>query len=387
MPGVDVISKLVKHGPLGEVLLREAMINEEKLDLNLPEDILHLYRAFIKNGKKLYVVGGAVRDALLGKDPKDYDLATDATPDEVLAIAEKEGLKTLEIGKQFGVVMVNGHEIATFRKDIGKGRRPTSVDYTDIRGDVQRRDLTINALFYDIGRKEIVDLVGGIEDLKKKKIRTVGKAVDRFNEDPLRRLRALRFFGLLNGRMQADTYNALKLDNNLGGVSRERVRDEFVKGIKKAKMTSKYLKLTDKLGMLQQILPNMKLNKKFINSNDHIIQLAYLLINNKPTKVLPYLNTHKYTNQEAKDVFFLISLTSFVPKNIFIIKKNQALTSLNNKQLLEWGKLIGKSKVISKIISFNLSVKGGDIAKQGFKGSEIQDKIKDIEYKKFTGEI
>ena len=77
-------------------------------------------------------------------------------------------MKTVEVGKSFGVVMVGGHEIATFRKDIGKGRRPSSVDYTDIEGDVRRRDLTINALFYDIDKKEIVDLVGGIVDLKRK---------------------------------------------------------------------------------------------------------------------------------------------------------------------------------------------------------------------------
>ena len=101
-------------------------------------------------------------------------------------------MKTVEVGKSFGVVMVGGHEIATFRKDIGKGRRPSSVDYTDIEGDVRRRDLTINALFYDIDRKEIVDLVGGIKDLQKKKIRTVGKVEERFDEDPLRKLRKLK---------------------------------------------------------------------------------------------------------------------------------------------------------------------------------------------------
>ena len=98
-------------------------------------------------------------------------------------------MKTVEVGKSFGVVMVGGHEIATFRKDIGKGRRPSSVDYTDIEGDVRRRDLTVNGtMFYDIDKKEIVDLVGGILNLKKKKIRTVGKAEERFEEDALRKL-------------------------------------------------------------------------------------------------------------------------------------------------------------------------------------------------------
>ena len=361
------------------------LLAENKLKLNIPSDIKKLYKLFKKNGKQLYVVGGAVRDAILGKSPKDFDLTTDAKPDEVLDIAKQGGFKSVEVGKQFGVVIIGGHEIATFRKDIGKGRRPDAVDFTDIKGDVKRRDLTINALFYDMGRKEIVDLVGGIKDLQKKQVRTVGNAQQRFAEDPLRKLRAVRFTASVGGKMHADTFNALKHDSNLGGISRERVRDEFIKGIKKANLPSKYLKLTDKLGMLQQILPNMKLNKKFINSNDYIIQLSNLLINNKPSKVLPYLNTHKYTNNEAKDVTFLISLLSFNPKNIFIVKKNQSLTSLDKSQLINWGKLIGKSKLISKIISFNLSVKGGDISKQGFKGSEIQDKIKDMEYKKFIG--
>ena len=147
------------------------LLAESKLKLNIPSDIKKIYKLFKKNGKQLYVVGGAVRDAILGKRPKDFDLATDAKPDEVLAIAKKGGFKTAEVGKQFGVVIVGGHEIATFRKDIGKGRRPDAVDFTDIKGDVKRRDLTINALFYDMDKKQIVDLVGGIADLKKKKIK------------------------------------------------------------------------------------------------------------------------------------------------------------------------------------------------------------------------
>ena len=159
-------------------------INENKITLNVPSDIKKIYKLFKKNGKQLYVVGGAVRDAILGKRPKDFDLATDAKPDEVLKIAKKGGMKTYEVGKQFGVVVVGGHEIATFRKDIGKGRRPKAVDFSDIQGDVKRRDLTINSLFFDIGRDEVVDLTGGLQDLKDKIIRTVGKAKERFDELP-----------------------------------------------------------------------------------------------------------------------------------------------------------------------------------------------------------
>ncbi len=114
------------------------ILAEAKLKMNIPSDIKKIYKAFRKSGKQLYVVGGAVRDAILGKSPKDFDLATDAKPEEVEKIAKQGGFKTVDVGKSFGVVVVNGHEIATFRKDIGKGRRPDAVDYTDIKGDVKR---------------------------------------------------------------------------------------------------------------------------------------------------------------------------------------------------------------------------------------------------------
>ena len=119
------------------------LLAEAKLKLNIPSDIKKLYKLFKKNRKQLFVVGGAVRDAILGKSPKDFDLVTDAKPDEVLKIAKQGGFKTIEVGKSFGVVVVGGHEIATFRKDIGKGRRPDAVDFTDIKGDVKRRDLSL----------------------------------------------------------------------------------------------------------------------------------------------------------------------------------------------------------------------------------------------------
>jgi tRNA nucleotidyltransferase/poly(A) polymerase len=153
-------------------ILREGIIMEArvKLDMPIPSDIKQIKDIFVKNGYKLYVVGGAVRDAILGKVPKDYDLATDANPDTVENMMQKAGLKTLPTGKAFGVINVftdqGEYEVATFRTDIGSGRRPDAVSFTDIEGDVKRRDLTINALFYDIETGEVVDLVGGIDDLK-----------------------------------------------------------------------------------------------------------------------------------------------------------------------------------------------------------------------------
>jgi hypothetical protein len=274
----------------------------KNLKLRIPSDIIKIQKGFKKNGKKLYVVGGAVRDAILGKSPKDFDLATDAKPDEVLKIAKDLGMKTVEVGKSFGVVMVGGHEIATFRKDIGKGRRPSSVDYTDIEGDVRRRDLTINALFYDIDRKEIVDLVGGIKDLQKKKIRTVGKASERFDEDPLRKLRALRFQARLGGSLDKELLDSLQKDPSLKGVSFERVRDEVIKSIKSAKDTKKYMELNDKIGFTSLIFPNLKISKPYIKDNDYILFLSSLLKKNSPSVLGKQLNKLTYSNDEKNNI-------------------------------------------------------------------------------------
>ena len=364
---------------------RNTLLESKKLRLKVPRDIKKIYKLFKKNGKQLFIVGGAVRDAILGKSPKDFDLATDAKPDDVLKIAEKGGFKSLELGKAFGVVVIGGHEVATFRKDIGKGRRPDAVDYTDIEGDVKRRDLTINALFYDIGREEIVDLVGGIKDLKKKQIRTVGTAEERFDEDPLRKLRALRFTASIGGRVHPDTLMALKKDPSLKGVSAERIRDEFVKSIKKAKSPSKYLRLAQALSMLPQILPGLNINKNFINSNDHIVQISFMLKDNKPSKLPSKLNSLRYTKQEANDISFLVSLQNFDPKQIYLYKKMQEKTNLSLQQIKKFGIFIGKEKELVKMYNFELSVSAKDVPKD-LKGREIGDKIKDLEKEKFLNE-
>ena len=359
---------------------------KQKLKLNIPADIKKIHKLFKKNRKQLYVVGGAVRDAILGNTPKDFDLVTDAKPDEVLKIAKQGGFKTVEVGKSFGVVVVNGHEIATFRKDIGKGRRPDAVDFTDIKGDVKRRDLTINALFYDIDKHDIVDLVGGIKDLKKKQIRTVGLADARFDEDPLRKLRAVRFSSTIGGRIHSDTLSALKKNPSLRGVSAERIRDEFVKSLSKAKSPSKYLKLVHNLKMLQQILPGLNINKKFINSKDYIVQLSYLLKDNDSSKLGNKLNSLRYTTKESTNVSFLVSLQNFKSEEIYTYKKFQEKTSLTMAQIKEYGKLIGNEKDVVKMAKFKLSIKSKDVSKD-LKGPEIGKAIKTKEKEKFLNEI
>ena len=172
-----------------------------KMDFDLPQDILQIKDVFQKNKFKLYIVGGAVRDLIKKETPKDFDLATDAIPDKVEEIMNKAGFKTLPTGKQFGVINVftkdNEYEIATFRKD-GVGRKPEVKIGSTIESDAARRDLRINALYYDIDTHEVIDLVGGLNDLKNGTVQTVGNAQQRFEEDPLRILRFFRFFSRFN---------------------------------------------------------------------------------------------------------------------------------------------------------------------------------------------
>ena len=354
---------------------KKGKLKENKISLRVPGDIKGLYRLFKKNRKKLYIVGGAVRDAILGKSPKDFDLATDAKPDEVLKIAKQGGFKTIEVGKKFGVVIVGGHEIATFRKDIGKGRRPQAVDFSDIQGDVNRRDLTINSLFYDIEKNEVVDLTGGLKDLKAKIVKTVGNPKQRFDEDPLRKLRALRFQATIGGKMDKQTEIALLKNPSLKGVSGERIREEFVKSIIKAKSPKMYMEANDKFGFTKQIFPGLKVSKPYPNINDYQVFMGIILRKNEPQKIGKILNKLKYSSKEAINVMFLNLLQNFNGNNIYMYKKYQEKASLSPRQIILFGKLIGKD--FKKFVNFKLSVKGTEFV--GLKGHEIGKAIRNKE--------
>lgn len=365
--------------------MNSRLLAESKLQLSLPPDIRDIFKLFKRNRKKLYVVGGAVRDAILGKRPKDFDLATDATPDEIIAMAEKAGYTVAPVGKQFGVVLVNGHEIATFRKDIGKGRRPDAVEYTTIEGDVKRRDLTINALFYDMEREEIVDLVGGIADLKSKQIRTVGNAERRFDEDPLRKLRAIRFAAAMNGRLDGNTRSALVADPTLDTVSAERIRDEFLKGIKKAQKVSDYLQLAYDTGLLSNIFPGKTFTKPFINDKRPEVVIAYLLPNNNPSKIEKYLNKLTYSAEEVRNISFLQRLQNF-DRNTRIIplKRLHGHTTLTDNDIIRFGTYVGQN--FNKFISFELSVTGQELMDKGLKGREIGQEMERLEKLNYLNE-
>jgi len=375
-----------------------SMITEAQnsLRLNVPQDIIDLYNLFQKNGKELYIVGGAVRDALMGKKPKDFDLATNAFPEEVVKIVQGAGYSTIgEVGQQFGVVIVqipsdkNGVEIATFREDIGKGRRPEGVNYSTIDKDVLRRDLTINALFYDIGRQEVVDLVGGIKDIQDQKIRTVGVAADRFAEDPLRKLRALRFAGRTGSKLEKGTADAILTDNSLEGVSPERVRDEFKKSIESAKKPIDYLKMVSEFNLWSVMFPNIPVSVKFVNTNTWPIQLTHLFGDNDVELIKREMNRATFSSDEVSAVIFLKSLRDFKAEDVFDIYKQFTSTKIDKNIMIQFAKINRLDlKLIKAFLKYKPSTDGKEVMqKYGIKGPQVGEKIKELEAEKFKQTI
>ena len=210
-------------------------------------------------GFAAFWVGGCVRDFLLGRAPQDFDIATDAKPEQV----EKLFRKTIPVGKKFGVLIVveNGiqFQVATFRAeaDYQDGRRPEKISFANAEADVSRRDFTVNGLFYDPLTKKIHDWVGGEKDLRVKIIRTIGEPEERFGEDHLRLLRAVRFAAQLDFEIEAKTFAAVKkLAPKIKLISAERIRDELLK-LFRPPHAGRGLVLLRASGLLEHILPEL----------------------------------------------------------------------------------------------------------------------------------
>jgi poly(A) polymerase len=213
-------------------------------------------------GHVAYVVGGSVRDFLLGKEPKDHDIATTATPDELSEIFPN----SIEIGKAFGVLKIPVKdskqilEIATFRKDLEykDHRHPEGVELSTPEEDAKRRDFSVNALFYDSKTAKILDCVDGIEDLQKKIIRAIGIPQERFREDALRLIRAIRFAVQLGFEIHPETLVAIKEKAKLiSKISYERIRDE-IHLMFTGPNPAGALSLLSKCGLLSSILPEVE---------------------------------------------------------------------------------------------------------------------------------
>ena len=218
-----------------------------------------LVRRLRKSGFIAYFAGGCVRDALLRKQPKDIDIATDAEPDDV----QKLFARTVAVGAKFGVVRVleggSEFEVATFRSDgvYLDGRRPVTVTFSSPEEDAKRRDFTINGMFYDPVQDQVVDFVGGKSDLEHRLVRAIGDPRERFSEDHLRLLRAVRFAAALDFEIDSATWQAVTGNaHQIRTVSQERIRDELMK-IMADPHRVRGLDLLDQSGLLPNILPEV----------------------------------------------------------------------------------------------------------------------------------
>ena len=231
--------------------------------IKIPDILKKMNEIFVQHGYKAYLVGGAVRDMLMEKEPHDWDVTTDATPEQVMSIFRK----VIPTGIAHGTVTVhfmkNEIEVTTFRteSDYSDGRHPDKVEYTgNIEEDLSRRDFTINAIASYLGDGTITDPFHGRDDIKRKVIRTVGNPLERFSEDGLRPVRAVRFSAQLGFEIERETLKAIsepEILKKTSGISLERFRDELLK-LMKAEKPSAGLKLMEESGILDIFIPEFK---------------------------------------------------------------------------------------------------------------------------------
>ena len=282
--------------------------------IKIPYELKKVNDIFISHGFKAYLVGGAVRDAILGKAVHDFDLATNARPEEVMKIFHKvvptgiaHGTVTIHI---FGMEL----ETTTFRTeaDYSDGRHPDKVEYAGkIEEDLSRRDFTMNAIAFDLTDECLVDPFNGQEDIKNKIIRTVGSPYKRFNEDGLRPVRAVRFAGQLGFKIEEETFKALsneRILKKVQGISVERFRDEFNK-ILLSKKPSYSLKLLEESGMLNLFIGEFSAARNCIQSDArgfHEFDVAdHLLYSTDGAKVF------RENKSIDKDTLLVLRLSAF----------------------------------------------------------------------------
>jgi poly(A) polymerase len=281
-----------------------------------------------QQGFQAYLVGGCVRDLLLKREPADYDVATSATPEQVMEVFPD----TYAVGAQFGVVLVplkveqragdesampktRAVEVATFRSDLGysDGRRPDEVRFSqDPREDLARRDFTINGMMLDPASGEVLDFVGGRKDLEAGVIRTIGDPVRRFAEDKLRMLRAVRFAARFEYGIESDTFAAIQgLAHEIQVVSRERVRDELTKMLTEGHARLAFL-LLDESGLLNEVLPEITTMKgveqppEFHPEGDVFVH-TLLLLENLPDPCPPTLAWGALLHDVGKPATFRVA--------------------------------------------------------------------------------
>ena len=377
------------------------------MKINLPPKVRYIINKIYENNYEAYIVGGCVRDAILGFEPNDYDITTSASPNTIQEIFKD--FKCIETGIEHGTVSVlmedEIFEITTYRieGEYKDHRRPDKVDFTDrLEEDLKRRDFTINAMAYN-EKKGLIDLFGGKEDLNNKIIKTVGNPYDRFNEDGLRMIRAIRFSSKLNFTIEKETLKAI-YDKSfiINNISLERITDEFTKIILSDKPENikylfetkllKYLNISneDDIGKLKQFYNEIVILKKINKNLEKRLALLDYIVEKNNINCKSFCNELIYSKKIIKNHNIILTLL----KNIEIDHLNKVeikkiLSGVDRNLLeeyLEISRIIyDKEKKVDEIIDIlseieennecyiikNLKVNGRDIMSLGYKNKEV----------------
>ena len=322
------------------------------LKISLPKEVKHIIDILTQNGYEAYAVGGCVRDSILGRVPGDWDITTSALPQQVKALFRR----TIDTGIQHGTVTImlgkNGYEVTTYRID-GKyedSRHPESVEFTpNLEEDLKRRDFTINAMAYN-DENGVVDIFGGIDDIRNRIIRCVGNAHDRFTEDALRILRAVRFSAQLGFEIDKATKDAAReLSPTLVKISRERIHTELNKLL--LSDNPDYFSVVYELGVMKVIISELE----GVNSGD-IDRLKVLIKRTKPclperyAALLSVIGKDK-TRAVLKGLKLDNATISMAVKLVEYLGITPALTE---PQMRHYINEVGKEDAI-RVIDFNLS--------------------------------
>ncbi len=374
--------------------------------MQLPENVLTCIRLLEENGHRAHVVGGCVRDFCLGKEPHDFDMTTDATPDEMREVFR--GYRTVDTGIKHGTltVLTGGEplEITTWRVDgeYADHRHPQNVVFTkSLTEDLKRRDFTVNAMCYSPS-EGLIDEFGGREDLAAGIIRAVGEPERRFEEDALRILRALRFASVLGFSVEKATADALREKKHLlGSVSAERIFSEWKK-LLCGNSASRIL--TEFADVIEVFLPEADAARfpSLPENGDFLLRSLYLFagVERAPERYLAACDRLRTDNEtKRRGVGVLSHLTDSLSLSkteilhlLFEIEKDDTELLLDLRAALGKGK--GEKEILQTVLAeripyriADLAVGGKDLTQRGIRGKEVGETLKDLLFAVMDGEV